>query len=1241
MHISLAQIFPVQVNINVAPPYSVYLSQYTALDQEKVMVTALLRDPVVTSLDVKFRFTIQGGGITLTTNPVWNPQPYNLSGGITSIIPQEIIADYLKPQNLLIEGVNPQDFYRSGRLPEGFYEFKVEVVEYRRSVIISNTGRASLWLLLNEPPRIIFPIAGQKMKATNPQMLNFTWVPGGISSPLASIKTMYEFTLVELVDMNIDPAVAITTASNASKFMKTLDQTNLIYGPADMLLTPGKSYAVRVKAYNTDGYELFKNNGYSDVRTFTFGDACPDPISFILQSPKQSTFDVNVITDPLNTSWQARFRENIAGADLQSMPSNWTELKAEPSVTLKTIKGLKPETTYEVQVRGLCGEIASNYTQSQTVATSSMVDPNRVCSTNPTPFVADNAPPLQSLKKNDIFFAALFPIKVMNVKSQLNGMFSGSGIATLPLFNTSLAVTFDNIGINNMNQLTSGHVKVVRDELNINLFGDTQTTTGGSGETGYTTDGVGGNTTTYPPITDTITIPSVYDSLKVINETTVIIYPPNGGTAITVDLGGNDCTLLIPEDGNINNAQIVYDGASHPYNTGLGGQNGDDPKNFTGLFARFRAHEGQTHGFDSCLSGRQALKYNILSNYYKQLSISGRNYYLPWKALKVDLPEPVKLQIKQGTDKMPFSNLKVRQTGVGDLTPSVGSGTANQTYLLSGSYKGLEESVVASYLIDGNEQYAGGLYTATYGEENYKLYLVPFPGITIPDDVRGRMISNLNAIYSQAVVSWNVDQLKEFKGIDLGTNGLDWAEKDMLSSYNSEMNSVISAFKGWKPTADDDAFYLFVVPKFSENNVEGYMPRNRRFGFVTLDQLKDRTVAHELGHGAFNLKHTFSPHDWNISQGTTDNLMDYSEGTLLWKPQWDFIHNPEITTGLWDGMDEGAYSSGTIMFADVIDIINKIREANKEKKDELTIQLSTGTGKEDEHFELGNKDYTYLQMKTTGFNPLTGTQPTVTVQSGAGSAVINTARPSYNVKPSELSKTTYTENSIKFVKYVFHELQTKQNGAPYADTKVPTGINRIEISIKENESINFEEYLYAAEEFLIEGINWISQKNSTFSGETCWGPPNWCCCRASKYILSQFGVTPINKTCIAELSSSDDYSSVTPNSSFEIGQAILQNYIKPRDKGGEPILIGAHYPKTENPGYINPCIATFHYMIVVGKGYDPQKKQDYYRFYDVGRENEIDGTNPQNRLYVDKQNKTISSTYRGKTYTITEIYSNH
>jgi len=65
-------------------------------------------------------------------------------------------------------------------------------------------------------------------------------------------------------------------------------------------------------------------------------------------------------------------------------------------------------------------------------------------------------------------------------------------------------------------------------------------------------------------------------------------------------------------------------------------------------------------------------------------------------------------------------------------------------------------------------------------------------------------------------------------------------------------------------------------------------------GFVFLNNVSAdgvaRIAAHELGHGAFRLYHTFSSDNrYILPEGTTDNLMDYNGGTALYKYQWDYI----------------------------------------------------------------------------------------------------------------------------------------------------------------------------------------------------------------------------------------------------------------------------------------------------------------------------------------------------------------
>ncbi|MFT3738444.1 MAG: hypothetical protein QM786_06775 [Breznakibacter sp.] len=68
-------------------------------------------------------------------------------------------------------------------------------------------------------------------------------------------------------------------------------------------------------------------------------------------------------------------------------------------------------------------------------------------------------------------------------------------------------------------------------------------------------------------------------------------------------------------------------------------------------------------------------------------------------------------------------------------------------------------------------------------------------------------------------------------------------------------------------------------------------------------------VAHELGHEAFNLYHTFSPENYIAKEQTTDNLMDYKGGgTELWKHQWMQVQDPQRVWLSWaQEENEGEY----------------------------------------------------------------------------------------------------------------------------------------------------------------------------------------------------------------------------------------------------------------------------------------------------------------------------------------------
>jgi hypothetical protein len=1170
-----------------------------------------------------------------------------------SILPAELIADYFEPQHLVVEGANPEEFFRSGKLPEGFYKFKFEVLEYHRGVTISNTAQSTAWLMLNDPPRIIFPSPNQKVNATNPQLINFSWAPSGISSPLSAISTMYEFTMVEL-NNDIDPNVAITTASDAIKFTRTLQQTNLVYGPGEPPLTLGKRYAFRVKAYNTQGYDLFKNNGYSDVRVFQFGDACNPPILFTLSGETQSTFTIEVQPAPGNTAWEAQLREE----DDES--GEWTILKPESGNT-KTVKGLKPSTSYQVQLNAVCGPFTSDITQPQTITTKPRVNSNRECNNSVSPFVVQQAGPLSKLKPDDIFVAALMPIRVTQVTKQGSGKFSGKGIATLPFVSAGLAVTFDDIGINELWQLTSGEVKGVRDVTNATWFGDTPPpvpNTGG-GSTGTATDSTG----TWPPFTDTINIDVPFDTIIVVNDSTIMVVPQTGGEAITVNLGGSTCTLIVPPDGNLNNAQVVYNGAAKPYRTGQGSGNSTRQEQFNGFLAKFTPAPGMLYGFDT-------LRFEQLTSEYAEIKVNGKNVKMPWKALKAGATDVVELHIRRNPDTLSFDKLKVGVYNGANLAPSAGANTSKQTYTLTGTTDGDVQAIVASFAdANGDTQYAGGLNTITYAQQDMNLIMVPLPGVNLSDAMVARIQVGLNEIYRQAVVEWTVTPLKGFPGIDLGDNGLDWADKEMLSAYNQEMNALIAAFKDWAEengqTLNHDAFYLFVVPRFSESGLEGFMPLNHRFGFVAQEQVQlddrnnlsamhiARTVAHELGHGAFNLRHTFSEKNFvTLPQGTTGNLMDYpttpalsDRYTALVKTQWDLIHNPQSTTGLFDGMEEGAilnFNMSKESIKNVIDLIRNANISNEQRTDLTGYDLSKGVAV---NLELTSKfilDFIEIEI-TSGKNIGTKENPFL-----CEPLIINPMELKYE------NTTTPLGQEGNFIKVYYKRLDKV---TPPAIGYAESGSLAIAFIIKESQKDEFEEYIHAIKTINLSSINWVSQFDEDIFGlcTGCW--KSSCCRRACEYMMGNTNIANCTDSIIAykppylpvfgriNLATFSDNTSLYNVSTYnaaalnfdpdKFAEAI--RYMKDNLRNGLPVLIGTHYTNGISNPPNNSNRATRHFMVIVGMGMEGDKL--YFRFYDPGRSvsNMFNATSPDNKLIINRQNSSIQGHYRNRTYTLTEI----
>ena len=161
---------------------------------------------------------------------------------------------------------------------------------------------------------------------------------------------------------------------------------------------------------------------------------------------------------------------------------------------------------------------------------------------------------------------------------------------------------------------------------------------------------------------------------------------------------------------------------------------------------------------------------------------------------------------------------------------------------------------------------------------------------------------------------------------------LDKDESDIFSAFPAKMKQFNKAFRESR-IVDDQAYYIFLI-KGTGHQYAGFMPFKRKFGYIFLNNTQNisNTIAHELGHGAFRLKHNFSEFEGKVTQGSTDNLMDYNNGTVLKKYQWDQISDPAMRLAWLEDDEEGAMVSLATLdvgaFVDPLDphILQKIQE---------------------------------------------------------------------------------------------------------------------------------------------------------------------------------------------------------------------------------------------------------------------------------------------------------------------------
>lgn len=873
-----AQVFPVQVNVQLTPPYSPYLSDYTAPGAQRFMVHIRPNDVTISNYACKLRITIEGVGITIRTKENFISQPIILEGGG---IPQTLYGDdlheYLHPDALDFSGFSRWEYQKSSRLPEGIYRFKVEVLDYNRGTVVSNPGMTMAWIFLNDPPLLNVPANHSKIKLQDPVNILFSWTPRHTGSPNAAFTTEYTFRLVELWPENRNPYDAFLTQEPV--YETTTTQNQILYGMSESPLLPGRKYAWQVEARTEEGKDLFKNNGRSEVFVFQYGDALAAPRNLHMRWAKPRTLAIR--WDKVWTEDAEELKYRLAYRPRRRIPDHqWYETRTK--FTDKTLYDLEPDTEYEVKVRTENSVQESEYTETLIFKTLAEEPDAFVCRDDITPPPPpDNTDPVFPLSVNDTIHAGGYAVLVRDVMKVENKYF-GSGYAIVPWFNSAkVRVTFENIRVNDRFWLTSGTIKSVWNAQSEFLFEEQAPVLPGKTPQAGALD---------------ITVISVDSLISVEGKAIASVTRDEEGNIVLTTTDGEDRTLAKGETyaivDEVGNGYVVHKEGNIAKTTATeataAAARGNRSYDLKFSFARGPGK----FGFDE-------KQFEGLSQYYQQI---GDGVYAAWKALSSSGPDQLEGRL-ESSGKIPADALRF-EAGSAVVAP-----TANRenvfTFSLQGKAAGMEEEFLALHQSSDTvpPRVLGKVNLVSYNPIRHNLVIVPVNNATIPAGLTTQDISeDLNEVFSQAVVEWSV-QVHDGIDVPLGAT-FDEGETGLFSNYTDDMKKVLKAFG----RLQENTYYLFLIDEPRDPSTLGYMPRNRRAGFVFVKPHEGssatflKTIAHELGHGAFNLKHTFSEHP--LPSGTTDNLMDYSPGTKLYKYQWDQVHQPQAVMGLFEGEGE-------------------------------------------------------------------------------------------------------------------------------------------------------------------------------------------------------------------------------------------------------------------------------------------------------------------------------------------------
>ena len=914
-----AQQFPVDISVNLLPPYSLNLSDYGNGSRDLVSVGILLRDINEPSVQVRLDLRIEdNSGVIAHSAPVVSGiSPIFIEGGTLLRLDGFDLAPYFRLENLV--GIAPDRYHQS--LPEGVYRFCFTVYDVLTGKVLSRDGCGTVYLSQNDPPILNIPGNGEQVLVSDPQNIRFNWTPRHVNAT----NVTYDFRMVELWDKNLDPQFGFVSGRRI--YETSTAATTLLYGPSEKQLLPNTPYAWQVQARVDDqdglgGSASFKNDGKSEIFHFVYSAACLPP-SYVLAESRSGDSEKILWQGGDHLQYRLEYR-NVSGTS-----SEWFDKETVNDYVL--LQNLEPNTRYEFRVGGQCLE-EGPYSYSQIQQFTTPTGDNAIgynCGLTSSVDIT-NQESLEVLVVNDVFTAGDFPVTVKSVtrgnttveesKDESGniiptveigeGRFSGWGYIVVPyLGDTRLKVSFTNIAINSDYELTQGFVMT-----------DFDPNGGGMVDIGDVVD----NFTADDQEVSVIDIADDLDlgDITVNEDGSITITHPDGSTSehpggdnvMIVD--GNGDIFYVDENGQVTQGGIQGDPVSSDSVDGITSDGTVTGLRAKGIQVFFEDDPAYQFGFDTLPSGSEG----ALSNYYETIPDgAGGDYHIAHKFLARNLEESLQASVSITDNDLSIGDLVFKTKEGEEFSYEIIDDTTIRIPL-TGRFSNAIQTLYAVLPKEGTErtkeQIAGVITLHHYEFKPVSVTLVPVGEVSLP--ALDELTANINEIYNKAGVTMNINVAPTYTPeADLyGSDGeIDVEDSAMLSHYTKDQKALIKDYK--TIGIDKEKYYVFVFGNTIRPSlavVAGFMPLKGQFGFVfqganQTDHSKAglvSTLSHELGHGIFGLAHPFD--QYGTETGATDGLMDYGRGVDFSHMDWQQIHDPNFRLYLFQDEDDAMLS---------------------------------------------------------------------------------------------------------------------------------------------------------------------------------------------------------------------------------------------------------------------------------------------------------------------------------------------